>query len=212
MSIGQNLRFSLRTLRRNPGFAATAIGTLALGISVNTTIFSVVNTVLCRPLPYRDADRMVLLWTTNPQQDAFERPTGYLNIQDWRRAQSFEAMAYFRREPVVLREEPEPEPVEAAFVSPDFFGLLGVQPAVGRFFTSQEAEQGEHPVVLGYALWQRRYGGSPDVIGRVLRIEGRAATVIGVLPAGFRPLTEASQLWMPHTSASFFDDIRTARN
>jgi hypothetical protein len=152
MSIGQNLHFSLRSLRRNLGFAATAIGTLALGISVNTTIFSVVNTVLLRPLPYRDADRMVLLWTTNPRQNAFERSTSYLNIQDWRQAQSFEAMAYFRSEPVVLREEPEPEPVEAAFVSPDFFGLLGVQPVIGRFFTSQEAEHGEHLVVLGYAV------------------------------------------------------------
>jgi putative ABC transport system permease protein len=161
--------------------------------------------------PLSGRHRIVLLWTTNPQQNAFERPTGYLNIQDWRRAQSFEAMAYFRTEPVVLREEPEPEPVDAAFVSPDFFGLLGVQPAVGRFFTNQEAEHGERLVVLGYGLWQRRYGGSPAVIGRVLRIEGREATVIGVLPADFRPLIHASQLWMPHSSASFFDSIRAAR-
>src|SRR5437016_8851668 len=103
MPVGQSLRIAVRTLRRNPGFAATAIGTLALGISVNTTIFSVVNAVLLQPLPYRDASRLVLLWTTNPQKNAFERPTGYLNVQDWRKTQSFEAMAYFRNEPVVLR-------------------------------------------------------------------------------------------------------------
>ena len=211
MSVRQNLRSALRTLRRNPGFAATAIGTLALGISVNTAIFSVVNAVLLRPLPYRGAGRIVLLWTTNPRQNAFESPTGYLNIEDWRQAHSFEAMAYLRNESVVLREEPEPEPVDAAFVSPGYFALLGVQPALGRFFTTREAERGDRLAVLGYGLWQRRYGGSPAVIGRVIRIEGQPATVIGVLPADFRPLTQATQLWMPHTSASFFDSIRADR-
>ena len=212
MSVHQNLRFAFRTLRRNPGFAATAIGTLALGICVNTTIFSVVNAVLLRPLPYRDADRLVLLWTTNPQRDVFEGSTGYLNVQDWRNAQSFEAMAYFRNEPVVLREEPEPEPIDAAFVSPGLFALLGVQPLLGRSFTDSEAARGEPRIVLGYGIWQRRFGGSPNVIGKVLHIEGRQATVVGVLPADFRPLTQTTQLWMPDSSASFFDSIRTARD
>lgn len=212
MSVRQDFRFALRTLRRNPTFAVTAIGTLALGISVNTTIFSVVNAVLLQPLPYRDADRLVLLWTTSPQRNAFERSTGYLNVQDWRKAQSFEAMAYFRNEPVVLREEPEPEPVDAAFVSPDLFALLGIQPVLGRSFTDQEAARGEPLVVLGYGIWQRRFGGSPNVIGSVLHIEGRQATVVGVMPADFRPLTQTTQLWMPHSSASFFDSIRTARD
>ena len=212
MSVCDHLRFGLRTLRRSPGFAATAVGTLALGISVNTTIFSVVNAVLLRPLPYRDAGRLVLLWTTNPQRNAFAQSTGYRNVQDWRNAQSFEAMACFRNEPVVLREEPEPEPVEAAFVSPDFFALLGIQPVLGRSFTNPEAERGESLVVLGYGIWQRRFAGSPAVIGRTLNIEGRQATVVGVMPADFRPLTQTTGLWMPHTSASFFDSIRTARD
>ena len=185
-----------------------------MGISVNTTIFSVVNAVLLQPLPYRDAGRLVLLWTTNPQRNAFERSTGYLNVQDWRNAQSFEVMAYFRDEPLVLREEPEPEPepVDAAFVSPNLFALLGTQPVVGRSFTDQEAARGEPLVVLGYGIWQRRFGGSPNVIGRVLHIEGRQATVVGVMPADFRPLSQTTQVWMPHSSASFFDSIRTARD
>ena len=212
MSVRQNLRFALRTLRRNPSFAVTVIGTLALGISVNTTIFSVVNAVLLQPLPYRDADRLVLLWTSNPQRNASERPTGYLNVQDWRHSQSFEAMAYFRNEPVVLKEEPEPEPIDAAFVSPDLFALLGIQPVLGRSFTDQEAARGEPLVVLGYGIWQRRFGGSPNVIGRILHIEGRQATVVGVMPADFRPLTQTTQLWMPDSSASFFDSIRTSRD
>ncbi len=199
-------------MRRNPSFAFTAVATLALGISVNTTIFSVVNAVLLQPLPYRDAGRLVLLWTTNPQTNAFERPTGFLNVQDWKNTQSFEAMAYFRNEPVVLWEEPEPEPIDAAFVSPDFFALLGIQPVLGRSFTNREAERGEPLVVLSYGIWQRRFGGSPKVLGSVLHIEGRQATVVGVMPAEFRPLTQTTQLWMPHTSASFFDSIRTARD
>lgn len=212
MSVRQNLRFALRTLRRNPTFAVTAVGTLALGISVNTTIFSVVNAVLLQPLPYRDADRLVLLWTTNPRRNAFERSTGYLNVQDWRNTQSFEAMAYLRNEPVVLREEPEPEPIDASFVPPDFFALLGIQPVLGRSFTNREAERGEPLVVLSYGIWQRRFAGSPNVIGRALHIEGRQVTVVGVMPADFRPLTQTTQLWMPHSSASFFDSIRTARD
>src|SRR5262250_422824 len=118
MLVRQDLLFALGTLRRNPGFAVTAIGTLALGISVNTTIFSVVNAVLLQPLPYRDAGRLVLLWTTNPERNAFERPTSYLNVQDWRNTHSFESMACLRNESVVLREEPEPEPIDVAFVSP----------------------------------------------------------------------------------------------
>ena len=172
MPVRQNLRFALRGLRRNPSFAVTAIGTLALGISVNTTIFSVVNAVLLQPLPYRDAGRLVLLWTTNPQKDAFERSTGYLNVQDWRNAQSFEAMAYFRNEPVVLREGQEPEQIDAAFASPDLFALLGIQPALGRSFTDQEAARGEPLVVLGYGIWQRRFAGSPNVIGRSCTLKG----------------------------------------
>lgn len=102
--------------------------------------------------------------------------------------------------------------MDAAFVSPDLFALLGIQPMLGRSFTDWEAERGEPLVVLGYGIWQRRFGGSPDVIGRVLHIEGRQAKVVGVMPANFRPLTQTTQLWMPHSSASFFDSIRTARD
>jgi predicted permease len=207
----QDLRFGWRALRRNPGFALTAIATLALGIAVNTTIFSVVNGVLLRPLPYREANRLALLWTTNPRRNAFERPTGLLNVLDWRAARSFEAMAWFRDEPVVLEEEPEPEPMNAVFVSPDFFGILGARPALGRFFTGEEAARGDCLAVLSYGLWQRRFGGSPDVLGRVVRIEARRATVVGVLPADFRPLVQSAQVWMPDTSASFFADLRASR-
>jgi hypothetical protein len=211
MSLVQNLRFGWRALRRNPGFALTAIATLAAGIAVNTTIFSMVNGVLLRPLPYPDSDRLALLWTTNPQQNVFERAPGLLNVQDWRAARSFESIAWFRDEPVVLREEPEPEPMDAAFVSPNFFGMVWARPALGRFFTADETERGDCLAVLSYGLWQRRFGGSREVLGRVLQIETRRATIVGVLPADFRPLAQATQVWMPHTSASFFADLRVSR-
>ncbi len=152
MPVLQNLRFALRTFRRNPAFAVTAIGTLALGIAVNTTIFSIVNSVLLEPLPYRDAGRLVILWTTNPRHNVFEGLTGYLNVQDWRQTRSFEDIAYFRDEPVVLTEEPEPEPMDAAFVSPSLFPLLGIQPVLGRSFTNLEADRGEPLVVLSYGI------------------------------------------------------------
>jgi predicted permease len=212
VAVFQDLRFACRSLRKSPGFAIAAIGTLALGISVNTTIFSVVNTVLLRPLPYRDAGRIALLWTTSPKQNQFELPTGYGNLEDWRKAHSFETIAPYRDEPVVLRGGPEAEPVDATFVAPDYFDLLGVQPAIGRFFTGQEAEGRERLVVLGYGLWQRRFGGSAAVIGKVLRIENGDVTVVGVLPQSFRPLSPSTQLWMPHTSASWFDEARTWRD
>ena len=211
MSIRRNVQFALRSLRRNPGFAATAIVTLALGISVNTTIFSVVDGVLLRPLPYRDAGRLALLWTTNRQQRTFENQTGYANFLDWRQAHSFEAMAAFRDEPVVLREEPEPESLTAAYVTPDFFGLLGAHPALGRFFTDAEAGRGDRLAVLSYGLWQRRFGGSPGAIGRTVRLEGQEAIVVGVLPSDFRPLPPDAEIWMPHTASSFFAEMRTAR-
>ena len=185
MSLVQDLRFGWRALRRNPGFALTAVATLALGIAVNTTIFSVVNGVLLRPLPYRDADRLALLWTTNPQQNAFERTTGLLNVQDWRATRSFEAMAWFRDEPVVLREGHEPEPMDAAFVSPDFFGMVGARPALGRFFTADETERGDCLAVLSYGLWQRRFGGSREVLGSGLADRDATGHDCGSATGGF---------------------------
>jgi len=208
----QDLRYAIRSLGRSKGFTTAAVATLALGISVNTAIFSVVDGVLLRPLPYRDAGRLAMLWTTNPRQNAFQLPTGFLNVQDWRQTHSFEGMTCYRDEPLVLREEPEPEALDTSFVSPEFFDLLGARPALGRVFTAKEAERGDRLAVLGYGLWQRRFGGSPAVLGRTLRLEDRQVTVVGVLPRSFRPLAQTTQIWMPHTSATFFNDIRTDRS
>jgi predicted permease len=211
--VRQNVRFAFRTLRKHPGFAATAITTLALGVALNTTIFSVVNGVLLRPLPYRDADRLVLLWSTAPKRNAFELPTGFRNVQDWRQqSRSFQVISCFRNEPVVLAEQPEPESLEASYVSPDFFSEVGVQPALGRVFTADEAGRGARLAVLSDALWRRRFAASSSAIGRVVRIEGQPATIIGVLPKGFRPLSRETQLWMPPSASSFFREYVDSRD
>jgi putative ABC transport system permease protein len=211
--VGQNLRLALRTLFRNPAFAATAIATLALGIAVNTTIFSVVNGILLRPLPYRDSSRLVLLWTTFAKQSAFELSSGYRTAQDWKeQSRSLEAMIFWREEPVVLQEEPEAEPLEAAYVTPNFFTELGVQPALGRAFTAEEAARGDRIAVLSHALWKRRFAASPSVIGRSIRIEGHTAVVAGIMPESFRPLSRDTEMWMPDSASFFFAETKDSRD
>jgi putative ABC transport system permease protein len=143
MPVFQDLRYALRSLRAHPGFTAAAVATLALGIAVNTTIFSIVSAVLLRSLPYPDADRLVLLWTTAPQQQRSERPTGFLTVKDWeQQSHTLQDMLIFRNDPVVWMEEPEPESLDAGFVSPGLFAQLGTQTLLGRTFTSAEAERG----------------------------------------------------------------------
>jgi predicted permease len=211
--VGQNFRFALRTLRRNPAFAATAIATLALGIAVNTTIFSVVNGVLLRPRPYRDSGRLALLWTTLSRQGVFELPSGYRNLEDWeQQAHSFEALIFWREEPVVLQEDPSPEALEAAYVSANYFSELGTQPVLGRSFTPDEAQRGDRIAVLSHALWKRRFAASPAVIGRSIRIEGRAAIIAGVLPESFRPLSKDTEVWLPYSASFFFGEMKDSRD
>jgi predicted permease len=213
MSVFQDLRYALRSLRAHPGFTAAAVATLTLGIGVNTTIFSIVNAVLLRSLPYRDADSLVLLWTTDPQARQLERPSGFLTVKDWQQqTTTLEELTVFRSEPVVWAKEPDPESLEACFVAPGFFTQLGVWPAVGRTFTSAEAERGERLVILSHALWQRHFNGSPDAIGKTMRIDGKPAQVIGVLPDGFRPLSSGTQLWMPYSAVAYFQETSISRS
>jgi putative ABC transport system permease protein len=213
MAVWQDLRFAARTLRRNPGFTAAAVATLALGIGINTAMFSTVNSVLLRPLPYRDADRLVLLWTADSHAGLNERETGYANVLDWQRqARSFEDLGYMRSEPLIWVGEPEPESLETDFVSPNCFAELGAHPVAGRTFTADEALRGEPLAVISYELWQRRMGGSPGVIGRTASIGGKSVQVIGVLPPGFRPLHKGTSVWMPYTFAPYFREEANSRS
>ncbi len=181
----QDLRFSLRMLAKNPGFAIVAVLTLALGIGANTALFSVVNGVLLNPLPYWESDRLVTLYWHTPQ---FERSSiSYPNFLDWSRENhSFSEMAAYRGDNFNLTGTGEPERVSAEMVSASFFSLLGIKPVIGRTFRAEEDQLGAGPVVLISAgLWKRRFGSSQDLVGKAITLNGTAYTVIGVLPANF---------------------------
>jgi predicted permease len=213
MLLAQDLRLAFRSLRRNPGFSVAAIAMLALGIGVNTAIFSVVNSIVLRPLPYRDAGRLAFIWTNDPAAGLLERPSGFRTIQDWReQARTVEEFAWFREEPAIWNGESEPEALEAGFASANLFRQLGVKPVIGRDFTQEESDRGDRLVLIAYELWQRRLGGDSGAIGKTMQIDGKPATLIGVLPAGFRPPWNRDvRLWMPDSSSAFFHEMRDSR-
>jgi putative ABC transport system permease protein len=183
----QDLRYGMRMLGRNPGFTFVAVLTLALGIGANTAIFSVVNAVLLRSLPYRDPDRLVVVSDT---------AGGY--FLDWRdQAKAFEHVAAYTPAIADLKGSGEPERLDAGAVSADLFATLGVAPALGRTFTSEEDTYGGPPVViLSDTLWRRRFGGDPQVIGRAVTVGDQSRTIVGIMPPGFR-FPGKSDLWLP---------------
>jgi predicted permease len=185
-SIWHDVRYGLRMLRKNPGFTLVAVLTLALGIGATTAIFSVVNGVLLRPLPYPDSDRLMILHETEPKFDVMS--VAYPNFEDWRAGnRSFDQLAAFRFSDFNLTGSGEPERVWGRLVSASFFSILGAKPALGRSFLPQEDQLGATPVaVLAHELWQRRYGADPHVLGKTIMMNGTAYAVVGVLPEGFR--------------------------
>jgi predicted permease len=202
--VTNDLRYASRTLRRSPSFTAIAILTLALGIGANTAMFSVVNAVILRPLPYQDPDRLAMLWTNDPKRDIREEGTSYPTFLDWRsQSRAFADMAICSRgNPVTLTGGNEPERVMGEAVSANLFPLLGATPILGRTFSDDEEQQRERVVVVSYALWQRHFGASRDAIGKSVEVDGQAFQVIGVMPAGFYFPTKDVQLWQPATFVS----------
>jgi putative ABC transport system permease protein len=194
----QDLRFGLRMLYKNPGFSFVAILTLALGIGANTAIFSVVNAVLLQSLPYLNPDRLVLVshYRTTVEIDG----TSAADFLEWRdRANAIEQIAAYTSDTADLTGSDEPERLTAGAVTADLFAMLGVEPALGRVFTSAEFTDGGEPVViLSDGLWRRRFSGDRQVIGRALTLEGQSRTVVGIMPPGFR-FPEESDLWLPLT-------------
>ena len=181
----QDMRFGVRLLLKSPGFAVVTILALALGIGANSSIFSVVNGILLRPLPYAHADRLTFLseWS----QQVPNMSVSYPNFQDWRtQNHSFEELAAFRSNGFVLTGAGEPERLTAREVSQGFFPALGVAPASGRNFTADEDRTGgNRTVLLSYGVWQRRFGGNPAVINQPLTLNNESYTVIGILPQTF---------------------------
>jgi|CXWL01.1.fsa_nt_gi predicted permease len=177
-------RFAVAALRRQPGFAAVVVATLALGIGANTTLFSIVDAVLLRPLPFRSPDRLVTIWETGARK-ARVAPANFL---DWRaEAKSFSAMAGFNAAGFTLIGAGEPERIGGASVSVNYFDVLGVKAVAGRTFAPRDAEAGALSVVLGFDLWKGRFGADPKVIGRTILLDGQPYTVIGVAPPGLFP-------------------------
>jgi len=193
-----DFRYGFRQLRLNPGFAALAIITLALGIGANTALFSVVRHVILKPLPYREPERLARVWMDNRRLQMREDWASYLNYQDYKRlGTSFESMAAFTEPTVNLIGDGEPERIRGAYAEADLFDVLGVTSSQGRLFTADEEIAGkENVVVIGWGLWQRRFGGA-NVIGRTLDFDGRRLAVIGVMPAGFAFPSKESEFWAP---------------
>jgi putative ABC transport system permease protein len=186
----QDLRYGLRTLRKNPGFTAIAVLTLALGIGANTAIFSVVNGVLLRPLPFRHPSRLVLI----AEKSSFPViSTSRENYLDWRdQSHSFEAMEATRSGSITLTGAGEPERLNVRMATAGLFPMLGINAQVGRTFLAEEDRAGGTPVaLLSYGLWQRRFGGSPDIIGKTINLDLQPYTVVGILPNGFQILQPA---------------------
>src|SRR5271157_5764495 len=181
----QDIRFAFRLLAKSPGFTAIAILTLALGIGANTAIFSVVNGVLLRPLPFRDPARLVLIAEKSPFPVV---STSYENFCDWRdQSNSFERMQAVRSGAITLTGAGEPERLNVQMATAGLFSMLGINAQVGRTFLPEEDRAGGTPVVLlSYGLWQRRFGGSTEILGKPINLDTRPYTVVGVLPAGFQ--------------------------
>jgi putative ABC transport system permease protein len=200
----QDLRFGLRMLAKNPGFTAVAILTLALGIGANTAIFSVVNAVLLKPLPYADPDRLAVIWVTEPSAPGELFPDTGPDFQDWQ-AQNhvFEGIAAVTIETGTLTGFGEPLQLRGLSISPNTFELLGVQPLLGRTFSPDEGPTGHnHVVLLSYGLWQSAFGGRKDIVGSKITLDGEAYNVAGVMPSDLRFPTVWSrnpQFWDPIT-------------
>ncbi|HSO73638.1 MAG TPA: ABC transporter permease [Blastocatellia bacterium] len=184
----QDLRFSLRTLLKRPGFTAVAVLTLTLGIGATTAIFSVVNGVLLRPLPFREPERTLVLWENN-LKDGIERDdVSPANFLDWReRNGSFEHIAFVNPHSLDYLDGPEPETWLTAMVSEGFFDILGANAIIGRTFTADEyRSSGITAVVLTYGLWQRNFGSDPNIVGQKLRLDDQSVTIVGVLSPEFK--------------------------
>lgn len=198
-SFGQDLRFGARSLRKNPGLVAIVVLSLALGVGANSTIFSVMNTIMYRPLPYEQPERLMVIWETEQgRPDSREQPP-IAEVVDWKKqSHVFEDIA--------LTSFPEANPVaglgeaenlRAQFVTPNFFHVLGASPALGRVFVASEAQNLTQTIVLSNSFWKMRFHGDPGVLGKAFTISGVVSTVVGVMPPGFGSFYDDLDMWVP---------------
>ena len=186
--VSRDVMHALRLFRRRPGFTAVVILTLALGIGASTAIFSVIDAVLLRPLPYREPDRLAMLWSEDSAREMQEGRVSLLNFADWKsRTHSFEDLTVFVGQTFLLgNNDGPPVRMRSARVEVNFFSLLGVKPIRGRIFSDEEEKKGDAAVVIGAGLWQRRFGGSEQALGSYLMMDGRPSRIIGIMPESFQ--------------------------
>jgi putative ABC transport system permease protein len=196
----QDLRFGARMLAKQPGFSLIVILTLALGIGATTAIFTVFDALLLRPLPYPEAERLAVVATTMRREGAEVRATSYPDFASWRDENTvFEQIAARVGASFSLLGAGEPERVSGELVSASYFSLLGVKPIYGRAFLPEEDRTPDtrRVAVVGYGFWQRRYGGSPQLVGQTIQLSDGNYTVVGIMPEGFRGISDQSELWLP---------------
>src|SRR6267143_3926977 len=194
-----DLRYALRILLKHKGFTAVAIIALALGVGANTAIFSLVNGVLLRPLPFPAAERIIFFEGKNPSQGITDSNISFPDFTDWsQQTDLFEGIvAFYAGNANLGADGAEPERVPRAGVTSGFFSVLGVQPAIGRAFVAEDDQPDTQTVaIISHGLWKRRFGSDPSVIGKQVQISARSITIIGVMPPGFE-WPEQTQIWMP---------------
>ncbi len=220
-NLWQDLRYGARMLLKNPGVSAIAILTLALGIGANTAIFSVVNAVMLRPLPYKNPDRLVSLWANVPEHGRWR--TTPANFFDWKKQNTvFEDMAAFGAWTMTLTGDGEPEQLLGTLAGAGYLKVVGVEPMLGRSFLPEEYEPGKGQVViLAHAFWQRRFGGDQKIINKAITLNGTSYTVTGVMPPGIYPVWPTTsgqisfdqsqqQFWTPMSFNAQWAAVRTA--
>jgi putative ABC transport system permease protein len=206
MGLFEDFRIGACMLRKNPGFAALAVLTLAIGIGANTAIFGLANAAFFRPLPYPNAERLAFLWQNNQRTGETAGLVSYPNYADWRsESHSFADMAFFMSGKSILSGAGDPERTPGALVSTNFFSVLGVNPAIGRSFSPDEQTPGHANVsIISYHLWRTRFGGDPQVLGpNLMSSGGDKRTIIGVMPPGFS-FPDQTELWTPREVGEFF--------
>src|ERR1035441_9832856 len=201
--VGRDVRYGVRLLWKAPGFTLVALAALALGLGATTAIFSVVDAVLLKPLPYPRADRLLVIWEKNPAQNNPKLLVAGGNFLEWRQqTRLLEPVAAFQDVHLNLTEGPnghiDPEELPAERISAELLPLLGVQPVVGRLFRPDEDQPGHTTaVLLSDGLWRRRFGADRFIAGKSVRLSDKGYTVVGVLPPGFRILDTAADVWVP---------------
>jgi predicted permease len=216
-SLWQDLRFGARTLRRNPAFTLVTLATVVVGIGANTAMFTVIQAVMLRPLPYSRPEQLAVLWSEAPSRGVREGPTSYQTVVDWKgSSRSFTDLAIYGPVTTTTADEPR-ERLAGAFASANLLPLLGVAPSLGRAITQREEQERVASAVISHAFWQQRFGGDSSVIGKTLRFDdvGKmslpAVTIVGVMPESFAFPDKQTQLWIPATLYWRWERERTER-